>query len=111
MHAVGSFAIERGRRKDVLPRKAKVIGIDVTKERLRVLELLGWRRQLKQRKESLRGRLLLGWVVRKGDTLFDVAFQAFYTGLEEDFLVLIEVCEWVQGFLSATGLFECQYIA
>ena len=69
------------------------------------------RRKWKQRKERYRGRLLLGWVVREADTLFDVAFQAFYTGFEKDLLILVEVCEWVQGFLSSAGLFECQLIA
>jgi hypothetical protein len=51
--------------------------------------------QSKPTKRKLRGKLLLGWVVREFNTLGDVALQSFYTGLEEDLLVLIEVCEWV----------------
>jgi hypothetical protein len=59
------------------------------------------------RKERQEGKLLLGWVVREADALCDVALQALYTGLKEDLFVLVEVCEWVQGFLSSGGLFSC----
>ena len=51
------------------------------------------------------GRLLLGWVVREGDALGDIALQAFYTGLEECLFILIEVAEWVVCLFSSGCLF------
>lgn len=46
------------------------------------------------------GRLLLRWVVGKGDTLRNVALQAFYTSLEQGLLVLVKVGKRVVAFLS-----------
>jgi len=52
------------------------------------------------------GRLLLGWVVGEVYALCDVALQAFYTGLEEGLLVVVEVCEGVECLLGSGCLFQ-----
>jgi hypothetical protein len=52
----------------------------------------------------------LGWVVCECYALLDVALQAVHTGLEEGLLAIIEVGEWVVGFLCTVGLLICQYI-
>lgn len=52
------------------------------------------------------GRLLLRWVMREANAFCDVALQAFYTGLEECLFVLVEIGEWVLGFLCSGCLFS-----
>ena len=90
------------------PRQTKMHLTDT--ERTRLCCFLKRGVQSKPTKGKQRGKLLLGWVVREFNTLGDVALQAFYTGLEEGLLVIIDVCEWVYGLLSTAGLFRCQLV-
>jgi hypothetical protein len=86
-----------------------VTNIDISRSRrILFLDLQYGREECRGKgKERQKGKLLLGWVVGEADALCDVALQALYTGLKEDLLVLVEVCEWVQGFLCSGGLFNC----
>jgi hypothetical protein len=53
----------------------------------------------------------LRWSIGKGNTLFDVALETIYTGLEEFLLVLVEVCERVNSFVSSACLLDCQQVS
>lgn len=44
----------------------------------------------------------------KVDTLLDVALETFYTGLEENLLLLVDFAEWVGGLLGSGCLEVCQ---
>jgi hypothetical protein len=50
------------------------------------------------------GRLLLGWVVGKGNAFLDIAFQALNASLKEDLLASIKVGERVVDLFCSGSL-------